>query len=186
MSLAVVAVIEIAESLRVHGIARGREARARCIELLDAMGIPAQGDNEVFVQYEERVTQRERGTLTTLEASVNGQPVTAVKFTGGGLWGQITGVLAVRPDLSRIVGIDIIDHNETPGLGGRIAEDWFRDQFRGERIVTGHLVVATGTGGGDEDHENGAVDGITGASRTSDSMEIMLNRALSQLQEVLP
>lgn len=32
---------QIAESLRVHGVARGREARARCIELLDAMGIPA-------------------------------------------------------------------------------------------------------------------------------------------------
>jgi len=32
---------QLAESLRVHGVARGRAARARGIELLDAMGLPA-------------------------------------------------------------------------------------------------------------------------------------------------
>ncbi len=32
---------------------------------------------------------------------------------------------------TRILGLAFLRHSETPGLGGRITEDWFLEQFRG-------------------------------------------------------
>ena len=60
-----------------------------------------------------------------IETSIDGEDVVIRYFSGSGLWGTITGVLALDAGLERIVGLDIISHNETPGLGGRIDEDWF-------------------------------------------------------------
>ena len=153
--------------------------------ILNAMGIDYTGDTAVLETYAREVRESAAGGEAIMEATVDGRPVRAVRFTGSGLWGRITGVLAVRPDLSRIVGLDIVDHNETPGLGGRIAEPWFREQFRGERITGGEIRVVKAGGSGDTDHDNGKVDGVTGASRTSDAMGIMLNRTLKMLAERL-
>ena len=52
--------------------------------------------------------------------------------TGPGLWGQITAVIGFDPDLEMFRGLEIIDQNETPGLGGRIDEAWFKEQFSGK------------------------------------------------------
>jgi Na+-transporting NADH:ubiquinone oxidoreductase subunit C len=53
--------------------------------------------------------------------------------TGAGLWGDITATVGFDADLESFVGLEIIDQNETPGLGGRIGETWFKEQFRGKR-----------------------------------------------------
>lgn len=105
------------------------------------------------------------------------------QFSGQGLWGTITGVLAVNADVTRIIGLDIISHAETPGLGGRIEEDWFKDQFRGERIGEEGIVVRKGEGGVDSDPDNAAVDGVTGASLTSAAMEIIINKEIGALRK---
>jgi Na+-transporting NADH:ubiquinone oxidoreductase subunit C len=52
---------------------------------------------------------------------------------GAGLWGDITATVGFDADLETFVGLEIIDQNETPGLGGRIGEVWFKEQFRGKR-----------------------------------------------------
>jgi Na+-transporting NADH:ubiquinone oxidoreductase subunit C len=116
-------------------------------------------------------------------AVVNGRDVIVKQFQGNGLWGTITGVLAVDSSLSQIIGLDVISHSETPGLGGRIEEDWFKDQFRGEKIGPGGITVRKGEGGVDEDKENSIVDGITGASLTSDAMEVIINNEIDYLRQ---
>ncbi|MDA3955870.1 FMN-binding protein [Oceanispirochaeta sp.] len=100
-------------------------------------------------------------------------------FSGSGLWGTITGIIAVDGALDRIVGLDIISHNETPGLGGRIDEEWFKEQFKGEKIGADGIKVAKGSGSADTDSNNSIVDGITGASLTSKSMETIVNKELN-------
>ncbi len=117
-----------------------------------------------------------------LRAMIDGEEITAVLFNGKGLWGTITAVLAVNSRVDRIIGFEIISHNETPGLGGRIDEDWFTEQFRGES-VPGLLTVHQGGSGGDQESENSTVDGITGASRTSGSIEAMINLQLEDLRK---
>lgn len=119
---------------------------------------------------------------TVMRSMVGGKPVLIYYFSGSGLWGTITGILAVDNELSRIVGLDIISHNETPGLGGRIDESWFKDQFRGERIPSEGIRVLKGSGTGDEDSDNGIVDAVTGASLTSSSMQTIINEALAALK----
>jgi len=59
----------------------------------------------------------------------------AFEISGSGLWGTIKALIAVTPDFSRIVNIEILDQNETPGLGGRITEDWFKKQFQNKPLV---------------------------------------------------
>ena len=52
---------------------------------------------------------------------------------GAGLWGEITAGVGFNRDLETFKGLEVIDQNETPGLGGRISEAWFKEQFRGKR-----------------------------------------------------
>lgn len=115
------------------------------------------------------------------ETSINGETIIVSPFQGSGLWGTITGVIGMTADFSRIVGLEILSHSETPGLGGRIDEAWFKDQFKGEYAAKG-IVIRKGTGKGDADKDNGTVDGITGASRTSDSVQAIVNRKIEELK----
>ncbi len=118
------------------------------------------------------------------ETTIDGKKIIVSPFSGSGLWGTISGVIGVTGDLERMVGIAIISHNETPGLGGRIEEKWFLDQFRGESIKNG-IEVSHGGGTGDSDPDNGEVDGITGASRTSSAMEVIVNSKIDELKKMI-
>jgi len=126
----------------------------------------------------------------TIRANVEGQNMLLKLFSGSGLWGTITGVIAVSPDLKSIRGLEIISHNETPGLGGRIDEQWFKDQFRGETIrLQGEsgagsakgISVRKGSGGMDSNPDNSEVEGITGASLTSASVETIVNNVIAEI-----
>jgi Na+-transporting NADH:ubiquinone oxidoreductase subunit C len=150
--------------------------------ILNAMGLEVTQPAEVASRFED-VEQVQEGSLTLYSGTVEGSRVYAKEFRGSGLWGTIHGVIGVTEDLSRTTGLAIIAHNETPGLGGRITEEWFQRQLEGERIPQDTLLVTSGEG--DYDHENGEIDGITGATRTSDSMQVILNRELDTLKDGL-
>jgi Na+-transporting NADH:ubiquinone oxidoreductase subunit C len=157
-----------------------RERRA----VLNALGIAYSGDAEVLDVYQREVQQAKLGSLTVERATVDGRTVEAVRFSGPGLWGTITGVIGVTADLSTIVGLDIISQSETPGLGGRIGEDWWKAQFRGERIPpAGRIDVVAGSGRGDKDKSNGRVDAVTGATITSNAMKSIINKTLLAIKE---
>jgi Na+-transporting NADH:ubiquinone oxidoreductase subunit C len=46
------------------------------------------------------------------------------------------------------------------------------------------VIVAQGTGKGDPDPENSRVDAVTGASRTSDFVQILVAKALAAVKEI--
>ena len=119
-----------------------------------------------------------------MEVTLDGEALLVNYYSGSGLWGTITGILAVDENLDRIVGLEIISHNETPGLGGRIDEAWFKKQFREEKISPQGITVRKGSGSsGDTDPDNSTVDGITGASLTSASVQNIINTQLSTFRE---
>ena len=151
--------------------------------ILNAMNVQYSGDEDVLKKYKD-VKEVTRGDVTFYTTSVNGEPFFAKEFNGSGLWGNINGILAVNGDFTRVVGMEIINHNETPGLGGRIDEPWFKEQLRGEKIVDGTVRVGS-AGDGDTDHDNGMIDAVTGASRTSDSVEVILSKELSVISDAL-
>lgn len=99
-------------------------------------------------------------------------------MSGPGLWGPIDVVVGFRPDGKTLTGLDVLGNNETPGLGGRITEDWFVEQFRGKE---GPFTTVPE---GQPDGKN-QFDAITGASITSKAMEKILNRAVVEVGERL-
>jgi oligopeptide/dipeptide ABC transporter ATP-binding protein len=98
---------QIAESLRVHGVARGRAARERCVELLEAMGIPAARDRLRSYPHELSGGMRQRVMIAIAmscspELLIADEPTTALDVT---LQVQIMDLLT---SLKRERGLSII------------------------------------------------------------------------------
>ena len=149
--------------------------------VLSAFGIAATTDQEVEAKY----AQVQYSTDTqSYSAVVGGQPALAVEFAGPGLWGTITGVLAVTASVDEILGLEIMSDNETPGLGARINEAWFKDQFRGESVAGQPIRVVAMPGDGDPSKSDNAVDAITGATRTSEAIQAIVNTTLDRLRSI--
>ena len=165
-----------------RGMVELNQEVARKRAVLSALGTESLSDEEVLDRFEE-VEQLERDSTTIFQAEVDGETVYAKEFAGSGLWGTIEGVLGVSGGVSKTVGLEIINHNETPGLGGRITEAWFKEQFAGEQI--GPDGIAFTAGDGDTDYDNSEVDGITGATRTTESMERIVNREIDTIESLL-
>ncbi len=156
-------------------------ARQRAI--LSALSLPAESVEEVQEQY-AAVEQLAVEDEILYRVETGRGALVAKEFAGAGLWGTISGVIGVTEGLDRVTGIEIIDQNETPGLGARIDEEWFKRQLAGERIREGTIRVG-GTGDGDYDYENGKIDAITGATRTSESMQKIIKAEIDQLEQLI-
>jgi len=109
-------------------------------------------------------------------------PLTAVEFSGPGLWGPIHGLLCLKADMDTIYAISFYEQEETPGLGGEIGTEDFRSRFRGKRTTSatggrGIVLRRTGAVGPNE------VDAITGATMTCNKVESMLNLLIKELNK---
>ena len=100
----------------------------------------------------------------------------AVPVGGPGLWGSVEAYIGVSHDYSIILGLDFISHSETPGLGGRISEDDFKEQFRGLDLTKardGNYIIYRPAPGGN-------VYAIAGATLTSKSVSNFINEDLDK------
>lgn len=96
------------------------------------------------------------------------------RFEGGGVWGPIIGILTLEDDLETIVEITILEQEETPGLGGVVAERGYLDTFVGKKLEISILKGATSL-------NDNQVDAITGATRTSEAFEGILNTDYNEI-----
>ena len=81
--------------------------------------------------------------------------------------------ICVGSDLETIKGIEVLDHTETPGLGGRMTEEKFKEQFVGKKLKPRLSLVK-----GRESVGPNEVHAITGASYTSKGIEKIINEAM--------
>jgi electron transport complex protein RnfG len=74
-------------------------------------------------------------TITFYRARKADQLVgTAFKvIAGDGYSGNIEVMIGITPD-QHLNAIEILTHAETPGLGSKIAETWFKDMFKGKSL----------------------------------------------------
>ena len=122
----------------------------------------------------------EAGTYPIFKAA-NGRVV--VPVYGSGLWGPIWGYLALEPDMNTVVGI-VLDHSgETPGLGAEIATPKHQAQYVGKTIFEGEELVAITLRKGGAQNPAHEVDAISGGTKTSDGVSLML---LNSLNNYLP
>lgn len=89
--------------------------------------------------------------------------------SGAGYNGPIDAIAALRGDMTTIAGLAITGQSETPGLGGRVEEPAWLAQFPGTQVsdASGTVRFAVARGPAGSKYE---VDGITGATRTSNAM----------------
>ncbi|ADO83776.1 FMN-binding protein [Ilyobacter polytropus] len=149
---------------------------------LSASGIKLNPNEDPQVKFSE-IFGGDFKDKEVLTAKINNENIFLSRISGKGLWGTISGVIAVNSSIDKIIGIEITSHSETPGLGGRIEESWFLNQFRDEKVPD-NISIIMGTGRGDTVSDNGLVDGITGATRTSESVENIINKKLLQLRNL--
>jgi len=128
---------------------------------------------EVNSLYEETFTEITAGGHDLYEAHVDGDLVGYVyPMADSAVWGELRGIMGIHRDFEYLLGVEFLSHNETPGLGGRIEEDEFKEQFREYDIsdVADDNFV---------DYE-GDLDAISGATGTSNAVRRIMN---SHLQE---
>jgi Na+-transporting NADH:ubiquinone oxidoreductase subunit C len=150
-------------------IARNDELKLKR-SILTALHIPF-AETTLEQTFADSVTVRTGGE-TSFYRSKEG--IVAFEFAGSGLWGPITGTIALQGDYQTISDLTILHQEETPGLGSRIIERQHLDKFRGRRILPALVSVATGKQATEND-----VDAITGATLSCNALIDVLNRSIA-------
>lgn len=94
-------------------------------------------------------------------------------YTNTGFSGNITLMTGFKPDGS-IIDITVLNQKETPGLGTKMAEPEFKDQFRGKNPADFPLKVVK---------DGGKVDAITAATISSRAFCDAVQRGYNTLQK---
>ena len=96
---------------------------------------------------------------------------------GKGLWSTLYGYLAVESDGDTIAGLTFYQHGETPGLGGEIDNPRWKALWPGRKIhnAKGAVSIAVTKGAaGSKDEAPNKVDGLSGATLTSNGVTYLL------------
>jgi electron transport complex protein RnfG len=97
----------------------------------------------------------------------------AYASSGSGYGGEIDVMVGISMD-GKLTGISVMTHSETPGLGARITETAFSNQFRGSDLEEGVQLSSQG----------GSIDGISGASISSKGVITAVSRAIEAFPKV--
>ena len=145
--------------------------------------------NQVEGKSAEEVDPKADPDLLPVFVNQDGDDVMAycIPIQGKGLWSTIKGYLALENDLNTVKGITFYSHGETPGLGGEVDKDWFKDGFIGKVILddSGNLVsihiVKGKLRGGESDLEH-KVDGISGSTLTTKGINNFIKATLERYE----
>src|SRR5690554_2658136 len=99
-------------------------------------------------------------------------------FFGGAVWGEINGVITLDSDGITIIKITVLNQQETPGLGGIVAERDYLNNFVGKKFDPVLNLPPPSTENLSDDV---IVDQITGATNTSLRFIIILNNFYQQM-----
>lgn len=181
---------QILASLNIRNITEAADVEAKYDAVIVAdMIINANGDvvadgkdkdQAAFLMKNSEITPDK---LPVYVCNVDGESKYVIPMTGRGLWGGLWGYVAVNADLQTVYGAYFSHESETAGLGALIAEEKFQDQFKGKHLFAGddsaHVALTVVKHGKVEPgSENVQVDGITGATLTSNGVASMVNSGL--------
>ena len=93
-------------------------------------------------------------------------------FTNKGFSGNISLMVGILAD-GTLKNISVLQHAETPGLGSKMTEPTFKDQFNGKKADSFNIKVKK---------DGGDVDAITAATISSRAFCDAVNRALSTFE----
>jgi electron transport complex protein RnfG len=98
----------------------------------------------------------------------------AFEVFSGGFGGDIGVMVGFRLAAESLAGVGITTHKETPGLGSRVADKDFRDQFMGKSLGDTFKVKA----------DDGVIDAISGATVSSRAVCQAVTDSLSLQEQI--
>lgn len=113
--------------------------------------------------------------MTVFPARKDGEIVGLAYASSGMGYGGEIGVMVAFDRDGKLSGIGIMTHSETPGLGARIQEPGFTEQFRGLDIKEGVKLSQDG----------GRINGISGASLSSKGVASAVDKAAAMFPKVI-
>ena len=120
------------------------------------------------------------GELHVFVASTDAGTKYVIPVTGRGLWGGLWGYVALNEDKQTIYGTYFYHESETAGLGSRIAERAFQNLFSNKPLFENGnnseiALSVVKSGSAQSEYE---VNGITGATLTSNGVDAMIKNGL--------
>ncbi|MFT5162328.1 MAG: Na+-transporting NADH:ubiquinone oxidoreductase subunit C [Alteromonadaceae bacterium] len=97
-------------------------------------------------------------------------------INGSGLWNMMYAFLAIEMDGSTVKSLVYYDHKETPGLGGEVQNEQWKALWKDKQLfdAAGKLAIKVVKGGAKKGDVHG-VDALSGATLTSNGVQLMLN-----------
>jgi len=96
------------------------------------------------------------------------------KHDGPGLWSNIEILLAIKANRKNLYKMRIVSQAETPGLGARIVEEDFLQQFDDVAIRPEVKLVKFSS-------KPNEVDAVSGATNTSNFLQIIINKGIEKM-----
>ncbi len=120
------------------------------------------------------------GRFHVFVANVDGENKYVLPVYGMGLWGPIWGYIALNADKQTIFGAYFDHQGETAGLGAEIkdSKEW-QAKFEGKKVTDGEAVILGVKKASEKPDPTCEVDGVTGATLTSNGVDEMLKDGLA-------
>lgn len=151
-------------------------------QILYSLNIRDLDGAEAEARYAEVVKEeKDQDGQKVYECLVDGQPIRVASLKGMGLWGGISGYVAISGD-GTVYGAYFNHEGETAGLGAEIKDSraW-QEKFIGKRIydADGRVVLSVVKKVDDSETQ---VDCVTGATLTSNGVDAMLKDGLKNVK----
>jgi len=100
-------------------------------------------------------------------------------YSGNGFQGKIKLMIGLAEDLNKTTSIEVLEQSETPGLGTKILEPQYKDQYNG-LVTTPAIKLVKGV----EPSNPHEVQSITGATISSRAVVTIVNEGIAKLRAV--
>ncbi|NQT32544.1 MAG: FMN-binding protein [Candidatus Omnitrophica bacterium] len=134
---------------------------------------------DIFPQTDKIQNTKEEGVFKAVDSS--GKLLGyAFLAEGNGYQGTIKMIAGVDGSITTMNGMEVLESQETPGLGAEIADDKFRKQFNG--LSLSHEIEYVKNEKPQQPYE---IEAITGATISSRSVVHILNKRIGEIRKAL-
>jgi Na+-translocating ferredoxin:NAD+ oxidoreductase subunit G len=128
--------------------------------------------------FTEKTVQIDGQDLVFFVAEENGKAIgVATVASEAGYGGPIEVMIGILPD-NAIYGVQLMRHQETPGLGAKANNNDFKSQFKGKKMNSSSEMLTVVKAGKKAPVQDLAINAITAATITSAAFTKAVNKAL--------
>lgn len=179
LNLVVIGVLSGVILAGVYGVADPMIKANKERELKEAIFVVLPGAKD-FKVLEKTVGQEKLIVYKGIDE--NGAPVgIAFKADGGGFQGNIGLMVGLETSYLKLRAIEVLEQLETPGLGDRIREEAFKDQFKGLEVKPRVEYIKYR-----KPEKPNQIQAITGATISSEAVVKNINNAIAKVVANFP